>query len=46
MDSNSSRFVGRQEELTRLNGFLNKKSASLIVVRGRRRIGKSNRCQA
>lgn len=41
MEPNSSRFIGRQSELSRLNGFLNKRSASLIVVRGRRRIGKS-----
>ncbi len=34
-------FVGRKEELERLSSFLKKKSASLIVVRGRRRIGKS-----
>lgn len=40
MESNS-RFFGRQAELNRLNGFLSKRSASLIVVRGRRRIGKS-----
>ena len=34
-------FVGREPELTRLKGLLSKKSASLITVRGRRRIGKS-----
>ncbi|NGX38753.1 MAG: hypothetical protein KR126chlam1_00063 [Chlamydiae bacterium] len=34
-------FVGRKEELARLSSYLKKKSASLIVVRGRRRIGKS-----
>jgi len=34
-------FVGRKEELGRLSSFLKKKSASLIVVKGRRRIGKS-----
>ena len=37
----SSRFIGRQAELSRLNSLLGKKSSSLIVVRGRRRIGKS-----
>ena len=37
----NSRFIGRKAELERLNGFLNKGSASLIVVRGRRHIGKS-----
>lgn len=36
-----SPFVGRKTELRRIQGLLNKKSASLIVVRGRRRIGKS-----
>ncbi len=34
-------FVGRKEELERLSSLLKKKSASLIVIRGRRRIGKS-----
>ncbi len=34
-------FIGRESEIERLKGLLNKKSASLIVVRGRRRIGKS-----
>jgi AAA+ ATPase superfamily predicted ATPase len=34
-------FSGRRQELTDLARFLKKKSASLIVVRGRRRIGKS-----
>jgi uncharacterized protein len=34
-------FVGREEELERLSSLLAKKSASLVVVRGRRRIGKS-----
>lgn len=37
----SSRFVGRKRELTVLKRFLRKKSASLIVIQGRRRIGKS-----
>ena len=36
-----SPFIGREPEIARLKGLLNKKSASLIVVRGRRRIGKS-----
>lgn len=35
------RFIGRKVELERLKGFLQKRSATLIVVRGRRRIGKS-----
>lgn len=34
-------FIGREIEMSRLKGLLKKKSASLIVVRGRRRIGKS-----
>jgi len=34
-------FIGRKPEIERLRGLLDKKSASLIVVRGRRRIGKS-----
>src|SRR6267154_4089480 len=34
-------FIGREPEMNRLRGLLSKKSASLIVVRGRRRIGKS-----
>jgi uncharacterized protein len=34
-------FVGRENEIARLEGLLGARSASLIVVRGRRRIGKS-----
>ena len=34
-------FLGRQIELDELNRFLNKPSASLIVVRGRRWIPSS-----
>jgi AAA+ ATPase superfamily predicted ATPase len=34
-------FYGRQEELIRLNLLLKKKSSSLVVIKGRRRIGKS-----
>lgn len=34
-------FIGREAEMERLEGLLKKKSASLVVVRGRRRIGKS-----
>lgn len=36
-----SKFIGRGAEMTRLKGLLTSRSASLIVVRGRRRIGKS-----
>lgn len=35
------RFIGRQEELAALKNLLSKNSASLIVIKGRRRIGKS-----
>lgn len=35
------RFIGRKQELAGLKGLLKKKSASLVVIRGRRRIGKS-----
>ncbi len=34
-------FVGRKKELHDLNTLLDKKTASLVVVKGRRRIGKS-----
>ncbi len=34
-------FVGRQEELLKLEQIRNKLSSSLIVIMGRRRIGKS-----
>ncbi len=36
-----TRFIGREKELEGLRGLLKKKSASLAVIRGRRRIGKS-----
>lgn len=35
------KFIGRRKELESLKGLLNKKSSSLVVIRGRRRIGKS-----
>lgn len=35
------KFIGRQRELEELVGLTSKKSASFVVVRGRRRIGKS-----
>lgn len=38
-------FVGRKEELMQLEGLLAKETASLVVVRGRRRIGKSTLVQ-
>ena len=34
-------FIGRNAELEKLASLLRKKSASLVVIRGRRRIGKS-----
>lgn len=38
-------FVGRKRELQMLNELFKKKAASLIVIRGRRRIGKSRLAQ-
>jgi AAA+ ATPase superfamily predicted ATPase len=35
------KFLGRQNELKRLTNLTNKKSASFLVIKGRRRIGKS-----
>jgi AAA+ ATPase superfamily predicted ATPase len=34
-------YVGRTKELNLLNGLLEKKSSSLVVLKGRRRVGKS-----
>lgn len=36
-----TKFIGRKKELESLKGLLQKKSSSLVVIRGRRRIGKS-----
>lgn len=36
-----TKFIGRKKELDSLKGLLRKKSSSLVVIRGRRRIGKS-----
>ncbi len=36
-----SLFIGREEELRRLENLTRKKSSSLVVIHGRRRIGKS-----
>ena len=36
-----SKFIGRQAEIKQLIDIANKKSASFVVVRGRRRIGKT-----
>ena len=38
-------FIGREEELQKLTLLLNKSTASLIVIKGRRRIGKSRLVQ-
>jgi AAA+ ATPase superfamily predicted ATPase len=38
-------FVGRKQELQLLNDLLEKKIASLVVIKGRRRIGKSRLVQ-
>lgn len=37
----SDKFIGREDEVAQLESFLKKKTASLIVVKGRRRVGKS-----
>lgn len=34
-------FIGRSDETAQLNALLHKKTASLVVVKGRRRVGKS-----
>ncbi len=41
MKSKTSQFIGRDLELITLKRFLQKKTASLIAIRGRRRIGNS-----
>lgn len=38
---NDQPFLGRERELAGLRALLNKKRASLVVIRGRRRVGKS-----
>lgn len=40
-----TKFIGRKKELKQLNLLLKKTSASLVVVKGRRRIGKSRLIQ-
>lgn len=35
------KFIGREQELTLLKGFIQQAKAHLVVIRGRRRIGKS-----
>lgn len=40
-----TKFIGRKKELESLKGLLQKKSSSLVVIRGRRRIGKSRLAQ-
>jgi len=41
MPRKSELFIGRKDELITLRRFLAKKTASLLVIKGRRRIGKS-----
>ena len=36
-----AQFIGREAEMARLKGLMSTRSANLIVVRGRRRIGYS-----
>lgn len=36
-----TKFIGRKKELESLKGLFRKTSSSLVVIRGRRRIGKS-----
>lgn len=40
-DMDGSKFIGREAELQSLNDLLDKKTASLVVIKGRRRIGKT-----
>lgn len=42
---NTTSFVGRINELDKLQSLINKKTASLVVIHGRRRIGKSRLIQ-
>ena len=39
------RFYGREKELQTLKNLITKKTASLVVIKGRRRIGKSRLIQ-
>lgn len=41
MKTATSPFIGRQKELEGLKALFGKKSASLVIIKGRRRIGKS-----
>jgi len=41
MTANQDKFIGRATEMAELTDFLQKKTASLIVIKGRRRVGKS-----
>jgi AAA+ ATPase superfamily predicted ATPase len=41
MPTQSHSFTGRKQELTQLAPFLKKSTASLLVIKGRRRVGKS-----
>jgi uncharacterized protein len=37
----TAKFIGREHELKKLNVYTKKKTASLLVIKGRRRVGKS-----
>jgi len=37
----NNHFIGREQELRQLDDLFNKKTSSLVVIKGRRRIGKS-----
>lgn len=41
MPAKANPFIGREDALEQLNSLLNKRVASLAVIRGRRRVGKS-----
>ena len=41
----AQKFIGREEELQNLEALLKKKTASFVVIKGRRRIGKSRLIQ-
>jgi len=45
LEMDGTPFYGRQEELERLGWLLKKKTSSLVVIKGRRRIGKSRLIQ-
>ena len=44
-DAKQRKFIGRKKELEDLNLLLKKRTSSLVVIRGRRRVGKSRLIQ-